>query len=108
MLEISGITLAGVVAGYIIGAFGAGVWNNLRTRCASIKLHSDSDHSTTPEIMVKLVPAVNGRLLELSTKKPHAHAPGHWEWEHEMFVIQEGQKLSEAISMAMLMKGLEK
>jgi hypothetical protein len=72
------------------------------------KLARDSDHSTSPEIMVKLIHAANGKLLEVSTKKPHAMAQGHWEWEHEMYIVQEGQKLSEAVSMVMLLKGLEK
>ena len=64
---------------------------------------------TPPEIMVKLIPAANGRLLEVSTKKVFpGNAGAHWEWEHEMFIVEEGQKLSEAIAMVMLMKGLEK
>lgn len=74
----------------------------------ALAVRSDSIHSTTPELMVKLVPAVNGRLLEVSTKTPHSHAPGHWEWEHEMFIVEEGQTLSQAIAMVMTMKGLEK
>lgn len=74
----------------------------------SLVMSRDSDHSTNPEIMVKLIHAANGRLLEVSTKKPHAMAQGHWEWEHEMFIVEEGQTLSQAIAMVMLMKGLEK
>jgi hypothetical protein len=72
----------------------------------SAVLRSDSDHSTMPEVMVKMVPAVNGRLLEVSTKKTNHH--GHFDWEHEMFIVEEGQTLSQAIAMVMIMKGLEK
>lgn len=63
---------------------------------------------TQPEIMVKLLPAVNGRLIEISTKHPHPMHSGHFDWEHELFIVEEGQTLSQAIAMVMLMKGLEK
>ena len=67
-----------------------------------------SPHNVLPEIMVKLVNASNGRLLEVSTKKAVSISHSHFEWEHEMYIVQEGQKLSEAVAMVMLMKGLEK
>lgn len=73
-----------------------------------VLVSAETNSSTYPEVIVKLIPACNGRILEVSSKKPHAHAAGHWDWEHEMFIIEEGQNLSEAIAMVMLMKGLEK
>lgn len=79
-----------------------------RSIIESLATRTDSDHHTNPEIMVKLIPAVNGRLLEISTKRQHPAHPGHFEWEHEMFIVEEGQTLSQAIATAMLMKGLEK
>ena len=66
-----------------------------------------SDRNVAPEIQVKLIHAVNGRILEVSTKKPHPHATGHYDWESEMFIVEEGQLLSQAIAAVMLMKGLE-
>ena len=74
----------------------------------SMVVRADSDHSTTPEIMVKLIAAANGRLLEVSTKKQNPMHHNHYDWEHEMFIVEEGQTLSQAIAMVMLMKGLEK
>ncbi len=71
-------------------------------------ISSASSRDTQPEIMVKLIPAVNGRLLEVSTKKVSPHHHGHYDWDHEMFIIEEGQTLSDAIAKAMLMKGLTK
>lgn len=60
-----------------------------------------------PEIMVKLIPAMNGRILEISTKvKNPVH--GHDDWENEAYIIEEGQNLSEAIATVMLMKGMQK
>lgn len=60
-----------------------------------------------PEIMVKLIPAMNGRILEVSTKiRNPMH--GHDDWENEAYIIEEGQKLSDAIATVMLMKGMQK
>jgi hypothetical protein len=66
-----------------------------------------ADRNVQPEIQVKLIHAVNGRILEVSTKKPHQHAIGHYDWESEMFIVEEGQLISQAIAAVMLMKGLE-
>lgn len=111
MLEPILWSAAGILSGVLGASFVQG-FINARKKFArvneSLVVSRDSDHSTNPEIMVKLIHAANGKLLEVSTKKPHAMAQGHWEWEHEMYIVQEGQKLSEAVSMVMLLKGLEK
>jgi hypothetical protein len=70
-------------------------------------LSMSSDRNVQPEVAVKLIHAVNGRILEVSTKKPHPQAIGHYDWEIEMFIVEEGQLLSQAIAAVMLMKGLE-
>ena len=70
-------------------------------------LSMSTDRNVQPEIAVKLIRAVNGRILEVSTKKPHPQAIGHYDWETEMFIVEEGQLLSQAIAAVMLMKGLE-
>jgi hypothetical protein len=67
----------------------------------------EPQYNVDPEIMVKAIPAVNGRLLQLSTKKFHKNQVD-WEWDSIMFIVPEDQSLSEAIATAMLMKGLEK
>jgi hypothetical protein len=107
-----------LVLGVICGVAGAAVGEmafKFRQRAENKKackesavLRSDSDHSTVPEVMVKMVPAVNGRLLEVSTKKSNPMHHGHFDWEHEMFIVEEGQTLSQAIAMVMIMKGLER
>ncbi len=65
------------------------------------------DHSTTPQMRVGFIDALNGRILEVSTQMPHPNG-SHYDWKTEMYVVPEGQKLSEAIAVVMLMKGLEK
>lgn len=67
--------------------------------------HSDSDHSVDAKIRIGLVNAINGKLLEVSTYVPNPHGP---DWTHEMYIVQEGEVLSDAIAKVMLMKGLQK
>jgi hypothetical protein len=66
----------------------------------------DVDHNTVPKIRVGVIGAMNGRILEVATSTPNNH--NHYDWKMEMYVVPEGQMLSEAIAVVMLMKGLEK
>lgn len=72
----------------------------------SFAVPQDVNHSTTPRIRVGVIDAMNGRILEVSTAIPNNH--NHYDWKTEMYVVPENQKLSEAMSLVMLMKGLEK
>jgi hypothetical protein len=65
---------------------------------------TNSTYHTDAKFRVSLVPAVNGRLLEISTYSPNPHGP---DWSHELYVVEEGEKLSSAIGKVMIMKGLE-
>lgn len=106
----------GMVIGWFVGCFilgfgGAWLANKRRAKKYSLSkesavLVSEPSRDTHPEIMVKLLPAVNGKLLEISTKKVINHQ--HWEWVHEMYIVEEGQLLSDAIAKVMLLKGLAK
>jgi hypothetical protein len=66
--------------------------------------HGGHGHNTDAKFRVALVPAVNGRLLEISTYAPNPHGS---DWTHELYVVSEEEKLSAAISKVMIMKGLE-
>lgn len=68
----------------------------------------DADHNTLPKIRIGVVEAINGKILEVATAHVHPGPHQHYDWKTEMYVIPEGQKLSEAVSTVMLMKGLEK
>ena len=115
MLETIAWGGVGIFCGMMLGGFALGFidarknhMNKAGIKSELFSVTAKEAPNTTPEIMVKLIPAVNGRLLEVSTKKAHPMHPGHWEWENEMFIVEEGQTLSQAIAMVMLMKGLEK
>ena len=68
----------------------------------------DVDHNTMPKIRIGVIEAMNGKVLEVATAQMHSGPHQHYDWKTEMYVMPEGQKLSEAISTVMLMKGLEK
>jgi hypothetical protein len=67
-----------------------------------------ADHNTTPQMRIGFIDAMNGRILEVSTQIPHPGVANHYDWKTEMYVVPEDQKLSEAISTVMLMKGLDR
>lgn len=66
---------------------------------------NDENSNATPKLRIGIVEGMNGRLLEVSTHKHNPHGP---DWSYEFFVIQEGQKVSDAVAMVLLMKGLDK
>ena len=114
MLETIAWTGIGIFFGMVIGGFALGFMDARkahkvkRETLFAVTERDGSPHNVNPEIMVKLINASNGRLLEVSTKKAVNVSHNHFEWGHEMYIVQEGQKLSEAVAMVMLMKGLEK
>jgi hypothetical protein len=95
-------------ASFVQGFVEARKKHKTKSELFAVTERDTSNHNVSPEIMVKLINAANGKLLEISTKKAINISHNHFEWEHEMYIVQEGQKLSEAVAMVMLMKGLEK
>lgn len=85
-------------------------WENARVEkdsmLAQVVASRDVDHNTMPKMRIGVIEAMNGRILEVSTAIPNNH--NHYDWKTEMYVVPEEQKLSEAIALVMLMKGLEK
>jgi hypothetical protein len=119
MLEVNIAMLVGWFVGcFIVGFGGAWLKDRYKKRKVGTKpeeiayeapvLVKGTDHSTTPQMRIGFIDAMNGRILEVSTQIPHPGVSNHYDWKTEMYVIPEGQKLSEAISTVMLMKGLEK
>jgi hypothetical protein len=86
-------------------------WESARQKESSYEtpvLAKGTDHNTTPQMRVGVIDAMNGRILEVSTQIPHPGVANHYDWKTEMYVVPEDQKLSEAISTVMLMKGLDR
>ena len=65
-----------------------------------------SDSScVSPKLRLGFVDALNGRIIEIATATQSSHHVGHHDWKVELFIIPEGQSVSEAVAMLMLLKG---
>lgn len=63
-----------------------------------------------PKFRIGLIETMNGsKVLEVGTYSQNAAKHfSHDEWSYEFFTVAEDQKLSDAISLVLTMKGLEK
>jgi hypothetical protein len=118
MLELNiGMLVGWFVGCFVVGFVGSWLTDKYKKRkgevvvndgasFGQVTLSRDTDHNTMPKLRVGVIEAMNGRILEINTAIPNNH--NHYDWKIEMYVVPEGQKLSEAIAVVMLMKGLEK
>lgn len=64
----------------------------------------ESELDAAPKVRVSLLPALNGRILQVASVVKNQHGQ---HWQNDLFIVAESQKLSEAIALVMTMKGLE-
>ncbi len=57
-----------------------------------------------PNMRFAIRSAINGKFIEVSTHKPQQRGP---DWTTEYYLVPEGKKVSEALTMLMLMKGAD-
>jgi hypothetical protein len=62
--------------------------------------------STSAESKLRLgfIKAMNGTIIEISTHKHNPHGP---DWKHELYIVREGENLSDAIKVILATKALE-
>lgn len=65
----------------------------------------ESDSMATGDVRITVKHAINGKVLDISTYKPN---PRGSDWTHELFVVPEGENLKDALTMLLLLKGLDK
>jgi len=68
-------------------------------------LVTSSDHDIRANFRIGVVPAANGRLLEISTYK---HNPSGSDWKDELFIVPDDQTLAQSITTILTLKGLDK
>jgi hypothetical protein len=61
----------------------------------------------TPVIRLGLVLGLNGRMIEVATPNPKKGSYGE-DWVYEYYFLGENQKISDAVAMLMIMKGIDK
>ena len=57
-----------------------------------------------PKMRFAILEAINGRFIQIATFKPQQRGP---DWVTEYYLVPEGKKVSEALTMLMLMKGAD-
>ena len=73
-----------------------------------LRIASDIQSVESPEngTQISINKAINGRVLILRTYRSHnPHQPSNW--VTEMYVIKEGESLTEALTMLLTLKGSE-
>lgn len=62
------------------------------------------ERSSPPTVRVSVLPAMNGRILEVGVYKPNPRGP---DWTYEMFIVPENATLASAITTVLAMKAVE-
>ena len=57
-----------------------------------------------PTYRLTLVKAMNGRMLEVGIYKPNPHGP---DWKYELFIIDNDERVSDAVAKVLAIKALE-
>jgi len=77
--------------------------DGLKLRGASL-IETSSENST----QISVSKAINGRVLTLLTyRPPHSFQhSSHSDWVTEMYVIKDGESLTDALTMLLVLRGL--
>lgn len=79
-----------------------GFGNLVEDVCVPIRA---SERSSDPSIRIGIIPAMNGRALEIGKKVPDKH--GGYDWQYSMFLVPEDVPLNEAMTTFLLLEGLK-
>ncbi len=67
----------------------------------------ESDSSPEQSTQISITSAINGKVLAIRTYQPTKNH-NRSDWVTEMYVIKEGESLTEALTMFLIMKGIDK
>ena len=81
-------------------------WSREAWESARVEAHRiGQDHpEIPPKMRFAIREAINGRFIEISTYKPQHRGS---DWVTEYYLVPEEKKISEALTMLMLMKGAD-
>jgi len=68
-----------------------------------------ADVESSPEqgAQIYISEAINGKVLTIRTFKPHNPQYGN-NWVSELYVLKDGESLTEALTMLLTLKGIDK
>lgn len=64
----------------------------------------EHERNYQPSVRVSVLPAMNGRVLEVGVYKPNPRGP---DWTFELFIVPENATLASAITTVLAMKAVE-
>ena len=65
---------------------------------------TEEDSQNPPKMRFAIKQAINGKFIEVSTHRPQTRG---YDWVTEYYIVPEGKKVSEALTMLMLLKGAD-
>ena len=63
------------------------------------------EQSQEPGVQISINSAINGRVLTLRTYQPTRN--NRSDWLTELYIVKDGESLTEALTMLLLMKGVD-
>ncbi len=77
------------------------------TCTADAPLQAVVDNNPNPgDFNLSVMQAMNGKVIQIRSYNPHP-GPGS-DWRTELYIVAEGEKLTDALAMLMIAKNLEK
>ena len=67
---------------------------------------STVEHAQEAGVQISINSAINGRVLTLRTYQPSKHHVRN-DWLTELYIVKDGESLTEALTMLLLMKGVD-
>jgi len=80
-------------------------WENERSDRPEVAISPQLyEEDSRPKMRFAVMEAINGRFIQISTYKPQQRGS---DWVTEYYLVPEGKKVSEALTMLMLLKGVD-
>jgi hypothetical protein len=81
------------------------VFENEANKLGRAEATVDHDNVQSGDFRIAVKRAINGKVLEISTYNPN---PRGSSWTTDLFVVPQDESLKDALTMLLLLKGLEK
>jgi hypothetical protein len=81
------------------------VFENEANKLGRAEATVDPDNVQSGDFRIAVKRAINGKVLEISTYNPN---PRGSSWTTDLFVVPQDESLKDALTMLLLLKGLEK
>lgn len=82
-------------------------WLNSAEDCVA-KLNSTphvTEVADPANFTLSILPAMNGKVINIRTYQPQRNGP---DWKSEFYIVPDGEKLTDAVTVLLMAKNLEK